>query len=437
MKRELGIFERGQVIADRYAPFHIVGVLRLENAPLPHILRRSIAELQKRHPFLSARLIHEKKRYYFATLIDPPLPVKTMPRWNDEHWVQVVESELSIQIDALTGPMFRCTYLYNETHQRAEIILSLSHFIADAVSASQLLHEMMVICASFSEGMPFDQTQDKPVSVSELSPAPTAESRFPAPYRGWRLSLRVVRYALAQLADEIIYRIRTIGKRTPPFHNGATRGHILPVQFSSDIVEPFAQYARKVGITLNSALNAALLLSVNRHLYAGEKLPMRTFSFADLRPYIEPTLHAENLGCYISMMRYTVDVEGEIDFWRFAKNVHKKIYASLKSGDKFVASAMSESLLMMLVRLDSVRLCASALNYNGTVPVQTSYGDIKVLEMHGFVSTHAFGPEMASQAQLFNDQLFWDFAYLEEDMDQDKAKAIVEEIKGIMGSAVK
>ncbi len=429
MKRELGVFERGQYIADQYAPFHIVGVLRLENAPHPDMLRRSFAELQKRHPFLASHLIHEKGRYYFAALSDLAVPVRILFRSSDEHWIQVTETELEIRIDASTGPMFRCTYLYNEDQQQAEIILTLSHFIADAASASQLLHELMTLCASFSDGVS--------VSVSELSPAPTVESCFPSAYRGWRLSLRSMRYAFAQMTDEISYRIRTIGKRTPPFHKPPTHGHILPVQFSADIVEPFAQRARKEGVTLNSALNAALLLSVNRHLYAGEKLPMRTFSFADLRPYVEPSLHAENLGCYISMMRYTVGVNGEVDFWSFAKDVHKKIYDSLKYGDKFVASAMSELLLTMLVKLDSVRLCASALNYNGTVPVQTSYEKIKVLEMHGYVSAHAFGPEMASQAQLFNDILFWDFAYLEEDMDQEKAKVIVDEIKGIMRSSIK
>ncbi|HSM70272.1 MAG TPA: hypothetical protein VK851_01905 [Anaerolineales bacterium] len=59
-----------------------------------------------------------------------------------------------------------------------------------------------------------------------------------------------------------------------------------------------------------------------------------------------------------------------------------------------------------------------------------------MLEIHGYVSPHAFGPEMASQAQLFNDQLFWDFACFEADMDQDTAQAIVEEIEGIMTSVI-
>ncbi|HKJ39092.1 MAG TPA: condensation domain-containing protein [Anaerolineales bacterium] len=428
MKRELGIFERGQFVADHYAPFHIVSVLRLEGKPRPHILRKSFLELQKRHPFLSVRLMHENERYYFATLIDPSLSLRITPRWNDDHWIQVTETELSTRMDASSGPPFRCTYLYNENQQRAEIILSISHFIADAASTSQLMHELMIICASFS-----DRT---PVSVSELSPAPPLESRFAPGFKGWRLNLRILRYALSQMADEIFYRFRTIGKRTPPFHKRASRGRILPVQFSSDLLESFSQRARKEGVTLNSALNAALLRSVNRHLYAGEKLPMRTFSFADLRPHVQPPLHAENLGCYISMMRYTVDVGGEGDFWPLAKKLHKKIYASLKGGDKFVASAMSESLLKMLVKFDSMRLCASAVNYNGVGSMQTKYGNMKVFAVHGFVSAHAFGPEMASQAQLFNDQLFWDFAYLEEDMNEEKAKAIVEEVKGIMISVI-
>jgi hypothetical protein len=348
---------------------------------------------------------------------------------SDEHWIQVTESELENRIDASTGLMFRCTYLYSEDQSQAEVILAISHSIADAASVSHLLHELMVTCASLPNGTP--------VSVSELSPAPVAESRFPSAFRGWRLSLRIMRYAFAQMADEISYRIRTIGKRTPPLHKHSSRGHIRPVQFPSHIVEPFAQRARKEGMTLNSALNAALLLSVNRHLYAGNRLPMRTFSFADLRSYVNPPLHAENLGLYISMMRYTVNVDGDGEFWSLARDLHKRIYASLKSGDKFVASALSESLLKMLVRLNSMRLSASALNYNGAVPVQSKYGGIKVLELHGFVSPHVFGPEMASQAQLFNNQLIWDFAYLEEDMDQEKAKMIVEEVGKVMKSSVK
>ncbi|HAV78821.1 MAG TPA: hypothetical protein DCX53_15835, partial [Anaerolineae bacterium] len=214
-----------------------------------------------------------------------------------------------------------------------------------------------------------------------------------------------------------------------------SRGRILPVQFPFDLVEPFAHRARKEGVTLNSALNAALLLSINRHLYAGEELPMRTFSFADLRPYVTPPLPAENLGLFISMMRYTVDVNSG-DFWSLVRDLHQKIYDSLKSGDKFVAAIMVEGLMKMVTRFNSFRMGTSALNYTGVVPVQTDYGMTKVVGIHGFVSAYGLGPEFASQAQLFNDRLFWDFTYLEEDMDEGMVKAIVDEIKGILKSVI-
>lgn len=429
MIRKLGIFERAQFIANCYATFHIVSVLQISGSLSPQVLQRSLTELQKRHPFLSAHISDANGWLSFTRLINPEPPFRVLSRLDDEYWRQIVELELATRIDAQSGPLFRCVYLRDESHQHGEIILTLFHSIADAASAGQILHELMTICASLLER--------ETVSLPELLPVSPLESRFPLGFSGWRLNVRILGYAFAQMADEISYRIRTVGKRTPPFHGKSARGHILPVQFPSDLIEPFAQRARKEGVTLNSALNAALLLAVNHHLYNGAKLPMRTFSFADLRPYVEPPLPPENLGLYISMMRYTVDVDGDSGFWSLARRLHKKIYASLKSGDKFIASAMSESLLTMLVKMDAVRLCASALNYNGVVPVQTRYDGIKVLEMHGFVSPHPFGPEMASQVQLFNDQLVWDFAYLEEDMDQKKAKSIVDEIKRVMKSALK
>jgi len=179
-----------------------------------------------------------------------------------------------------------------------------------------------------------------------------------------------------------------------------------------------------------------MLLAVNRHLYAGQQVLMRTFSFASLRPYVQPPLGDEDLACYISLLRYTVLVSGGVDFWSLARNLHKKIYSSLKSGDKFVAATLAEPLMKMVTRAKSFRMAATALNYSGVVPVQASYGNIRVIGLHGFVSVYDLGPEFSSEAQIFKDQLFWDFMYLEADMSREEANAIVEEIKSILKAAM-
>ena len=429
MKRELGTFERALLIADEHAPFHIVSVLQLEGAPSPQIVRNALKVLQDHHPFLSVRLLKEQGRTCFATLIDPGLPFHVLPRWNDAHWVDVAELEMGNRINTSTSPLFRCTYLYDATHERAEIILTLHPTIADSASTARLMHELLRVCASLRD--------EKTVPVSGRAPHTNAvETRFPPAFRGLRLSLRMLRYALTQLADEISYRMQTRDRRIPPLHPKPTRGHIHCIQLPEDLVDELSRRARLEKLTLSSVLNAAMLLAVNQELYAGQPVPMRTFSFANLRPYVKPPLSDKELASYISILRYTVQVEGGIDFWQLARDLHAKIYSSLKSGDKFVANLITEPLIKLVTRLKSFRVGATALNYNGAIPIQPSYGALKVTGVHAFVSAYDLGPELSAQALLFNDQLFWDFVYLDADMTRDEAIAITEEIRTILAHAV-
>jgi hypothetical protein len=428
MKRELGTFERALVIADEHAPFHIVSVLHLEGAPSPQVLRNALKVLQNQHPFLTARLLREKGRYYFVRLIEPGFPLYVLPRWNDRHWVQIAEVEMGNRINVLNGPLFRCTYLYDPTHERAEIILTVFHAIADSASTARLMHELLKACVSV--------TAEKTVPVRGTSALPPAESRFPASYRGLRFVLHELGYALRQLGDEISYRMRTRGKRIPPLHQRPVRGQIISIQFPKDLIEALSHRAQQEEVTLNSTFHAAMMIAVNRELYAGQQSPMRTISTANLRAYVDPPLNDEELACYISMLRHTVQVEGGIDFWSLARDLHKQIHASLKSGDKFFAAAMSEWLIQMITELKSFRVSTTALNYSGASPMDASYESIKVTGVHGFLSAYNLGPELSAQAQLFNDQLFWDFTYLDADMTRDEAIAITEEIRTILLHAV-
>jgi hypothetical protein len=428
MKRELGTLERSFVIADQHAPFHLVSVVHLENAPAPNILKQALKILQNRHSILRTHLLREGETCYFESLAQADLLFHVLPRWNSEHWLPITEAELANRIDVSAGPLFRCIYLYDATKEQGDVILSFFHAIADAASVSQFVHGLLGTCALLVD--------QKTIALYELPPAPPVESRFPAAFRGPGLALNTLGYALKQLVDEFMYRRHTNGKRIPPLHKNPTRGRILSLQLPEDLLEAFAQRARQQGITLNSALNAALMLAVNRHLYAGQRVPLRTFSFASLRPYVQPPLRDEELACFLSMLRYTVVVEGGMDLWALARDLHTKIDSSFKSGEKFAAARMAEQLMKMVTRLKSFRMSATALNYNGVVPVLDYYGQIKVTGLHGFVSVYDLGPEFSAQAQIFENRLFLDFTYLEADMNGEEAKAIVEEIKNILNSSL-
>lgn len=428
LKRELGSLERAFLVADQHAPFHIVSVLRLEGAPSPNVLKQSLQILQNRHSFLKARLIHEKGSYYLATLVEPSLPFYFLPRWNADHWLYIAEVELAKGLLASGGPLFRCTYLYSEVDERGDLILSFYHPIADMSSVNHLLHELLVVCASFVD--------QKTVSLYELPPVSPAEDRFPPAFRGVQLVTHQLGYAYRQMIDDIYYRIQTRGKRTPALNNQLSRGRVLPVQFSEGVTGSLLQRARKEGVTLNSVLNAAMLLALNRHLYTGQQVPMRTLSFVSLRPYVWPPLNDEDLACYISPLRYTNIVSGGMDFWSLVHNLHKKFDVTLKTADKFTAATFAESHVRKLTVSRSCRIAATSLTYSGVVPVQTVYGRMRVMGLHTFLSAYDLGPEIVAQAEIFNNQLFWDFTYLEADMTRQEANAIVEEIKSILNSAL-
>jgi len=417
MLRKLGILEKAMLISNRHAPFNIVSVLRLENAPSPDEVKAALTVLQKRHPLLGAKIVEAGNHPYFEALPVKDFSFKTLERANAESWRIVAEEEMAAGHDTAAGPLFRAVFLYRDGF--GDLVLSVHHAIMDAVSGVNLLDELLRICAGEATGLP----------TLEITPA--MEERFPVPYKGpWR-GIASIKYALSQMADAFRYQWRNRDKRMPPVRLGG-RGSTATLILPEDLVDSLSYQGRKRGITLNTLMNAALMLATNRHLYSDKPVTMRTFTFGDLRPYTEPPMPPENLANYMSLLGITMDVSGNRDFWALAKELQTKIYRTLKSGDKFSAVLMSEMLLKMITRTRFMRFGATALSYSGVVSLKKQYGDTKVNGLHGFVSGYDLGPEMASQARLFNDQVWWDFIYLDTDMDAALAKKIIGEVKAIL-----
>ncbi|MEW5941175.1 MAG: hypothetical protein AB1750_16040 [Chloroflexota bacterium] len=411
MIRPLGAFERALRLSDLYSPFNIVAALELESPPPPAEIQRALAALQTRHPFLRARVELRGKRPWFVEIENPALPFTLIEE--NTNWLDVVERELHRRMDS-AGPLFRWVYIYNAS--RAVLILTFQHAIVDATSAARLLHETLTLAT------------DPLASFPTLQPAPAAQARFPP-------SSGLLRYAARQLADEFRYQLASRGHRRPPLRLGG-QPRVLTATLDSALTESLARRARKENVTLNSLLQAAILQAVNRCLYNGERTPMRTFAFPDLRSYVTPPLDAENLGAYISMLRYTFTLDGTRSVWDLARAVTATLQDSFQRGDKYSAHLMSENLMKMMLRLKSTRMGATALSYTGVNSLEKQYGETKVRALHGFIANIDLGPEFTAQASLFGDELILDMVYLDSDMDRPKAEAIAGEIREILVRAI-
>jgi hypothetical protein len=417
MLRKLGTFERALFISDQHSPFNVVCVLCLEQAPAPEMVRSALEAMRTRHPLLQACI----RDGSFVPSSLPKASFEVISSKESADWMELAAREMNTRLD-VEQELFRGVYKY--TSQHADLILTFHHAIMDAASGMNLLDELMRICSA-------DPSAAIKALHSTLEIVPPVERHFPSSHRGLTGSLRAIRYAFAQMCEEILFQWNVRGKRSPIIHLGG-RGFPMTLVLSETMVDILSRRCRVEKVTLNSLLNAALLLATNRHVYAGINTPMRTFTFADLRPFTVPPTTSESLANYISMLRFTVNVDGHGDLWDLAKVLHTKIYRSLKRGEKFLAVLLSEPMMKMFTTLKSMRMGASALNYGGAVPLEAQYGRIKVTELHAFLSSFDLGPEVSCQARLFHDRLWLDFMFLETDMDKGMAEDLIGEMKAIL-----
>lgn len=430
MRRELGNFERAQVITNEHYPFNAVIVLSISSGPSEETLKEVLKQLRHRHPLLGVHVHKEKGRYFFVPEGTPGIPLKVVERQNSEHWQQVAEEELNHEIDIFKGPPVRLTYLTgSDNRKEREIVITFQHVVIDSTSMANFLHELLTLCEKI-------ETHGLLEGFNPLESLPPAEAFFPPSFQGFRRKWHNFVFILRQIGDEFVYRLRTRGRRKAPI-NAAGRGKILTMTFDKKTSEALNKRSRKRRITINNLFNAAMLIAAQKHLYHGEKLPLRHFNFAVLRPYLTPPLDAQYLGSYFSMMRFTIGMKENAKIWELARRINDITYFSFKRGDKYCANLLSPQMMQAILRFKSFRMASTAMSYTGPLILEEHYGKIEVRDIHAFVSNFVLGPEYTAQVRWFKGCFYWDILYLDSDMNHEQAEVIANEIRTILESAAR
>ncbi len=421
MKRELEGFEIAQAVTNDHYPFNVVASLHLTNGPTEETLKNVFIVMQKRHPALRVSLKKEKTRHVFVMDTAPEIPIKIYHDRDPDRWHKIVEEELHTYVDYLNGPLLRLTYLPAANNGKEKVIIfTFHHSIIDAVSLTNLIHEMLLL---FQNPNTFSIKGE----VIEETFLPPAQNFFPIAHRGVKGRLNLLRFIFRQMADEFNYRLRSRTNRKDKVHL-SSRGKILPLRLTKKQSSLIVKLSRKKRVTVNSLLNAAMLMALQKHIYNGEPTSLRYMSFADLRPYLKPPIPNYNLGSFVSMMRFTINLPSNTNIWELAEGIKNQTYSLLKKGEKFAAYRMSPFMMKATMRFKAFRMANIALSYSGPVPLNKQYGNISLKEIHAFVSNFGVGPEYTALARLFHKQIYFDILYLDTDMDQRMATTIATEI---------
>lgn len=427
MQRELGTFEQAALLSAEQGAWNIVSVLELAGAPTPESLRAALAWLQARHPLLRARIVQKGHKPQFVADVRAPIPLEVLAWSSEQDWQPLVERELNRPFEHTNGPLLRLIYLADPPRQGI-LILTALHAIADGSALEALLQALLQHCAALESGVAIAKLESQPL------PAP-AEMLFPPAYQGFKLQAQMLRYLGAQMQDELSYQWKIRDQRKPPIRRIA-RVKVISFQLPADATGRLVQQARNAGVTLNSLLQAALLVAAQQQLYANAARPFRYMSWADLRPYLDPPAAPEQLACYIAPLRFTVDLCADQEIWPLANRIQAQIYQAGRRGEKFVAAAMTKAVMQMTFGLGRMRLCATALSYSGPTGLEDLPGPYQVRAVHGFITNFGLGPEFAGRAGLFRDELVWDLLYLDSDMNTIGAQQMVTVIRRLLTEAM-
>ncbi|MCB9283624.1 MAG: hypothetical protein H6563_06065 [Lewinellaceae bacterium] len=412
--RLLSRMEQAWTITDRTYPLTAVCILRLENGPSPVVLESEWQKIQAIHPALRIAIRQDGNDFRFEEQVPPPpIRVETPGRNGDSQWETVARQLLNSSIDHSRAPLIRCVYLFDPEVAHSELILAAHHAIVDAASITQLFHQLLNGVAGNEKKSP-----RKPYPFP-----PGSDSLFPKKFKGLSLAYRLAGFFSRQFKEEWRYRkaMKGLPPTTIPSSSENGTGYLtLDEALSTALIRE----ARKRGVSLPGLLSAALLLSVWEKKYDRIESPHRAVIFADLRPHLDPPVAPEVLGCYLSMLRFTTQLDQSSTLWTLAHQLSRSVYHAGKRGERFLYAYLSKALVQMTLRLRNQRLGTTALSFAGPLSLEPQYGKVRIRDIHGYITSNPLGPVFSAFGKLFNGRIGLDIQYLTGELSPEEARSI-------------
>lgn len=396
-------------------PFCVVAILEIENqlsGISQEVIRASLDHLQAHHLLLRARIQEKSGTFTFESISSPsPIPLRwTSPKDTAER--QEI-ARVAMYTDFGDGPLMQALVLPDATdpNHKSDLVLVFHHAIMDSLSASGILRFLL---SSIGEG--------KLPASSQPSDMP---SNFSNNYR--------FQNKLAFLGTELLNELRYPfqGTKGPGITSG--QSGIMSTRLSLETSRKLSVLAGRKKLSLNSIIGAATLMVVLKHLHPNSsKKLVRYIAFANLRSRIRPSFPQDELGCMISMMRFTMSLPQDISLWRLAEKMHQQIIQTARNREHFIAADMAPQFVKTALVLKRMRLSNTALSFMGKLRLNPEYGDLQLHDVRVYISNNPFGPELGVFGKILFGRIGLDITYLFEEMTEQTAGTMLEEIQMVL-----
>ncbi len=289
MKRKLSTIEH--MLDGNLACF-----VRLEGSPGVDQLRFALDRVQRKHPALRALIREEGDRLYYESDSAPEIPLRVVPRVNEDDYHRECRIELTTPF-AYDTPQLRAVWLHSEPE--CDLLLTTSHRICDAMSLLTIFRD--VLHSLHTDG---ELTSYEPVTVQDI----IADYQPPQPWR---------RKLAACLLNGLLRLVPSLDLEPENYE------YYLEWKADRAMSEALKERCREQGVSVH----AALLLALDRALFAvfGKKTPKWIDSQVDPRRGRFAALKADMLFPGGGSFRVPAGQTPQAEFWVRARALNQEM----------------------------------------------------------------------------------------------------------------
>lgn len=295
-----------------YSPFSLVAVVtRIKGTVTPEQLKFAIPQISKKHILLQSKIINDSSGgLWFTTESVEDIPVKSINRTSDSHWMKVVEEESKIPFDFDKRPPIR--FILIQSPEESELIILCHHIICDGISLAFLARDLMTAL-----GNPKENFEPLPY------PVPISFENFPAD-----VSMSgIVKFFIKRMnkkwaANKVVFNQEDYEAINKAYW--ANFQHkIMCIELSESQTAALVKRCKAENVSVNSALTAAFVGA--QIAVIGDHPGHDSIAIAgDLRNRL-PNPPAEGLGFYAGAINLKIKYDSQKGFWENARQFHKKI----------------------------------------------------------------------------------------------------------------
>ena len=293
-------------------PFAIVTmVARIRGNVTESMLGDAVSRVRQRHPNLRVRIVEDENGNPWLTSEGAgEIPVQTVPRESDDHWIRVIQESGQIPFDFDARPAIRFIMVQSPT--ASELIILCHHILCDGLSLAYLARDLMVHLGD-------------PAREVELLPDPVPIGRDSFP-EGVSVNA-VVRFFINRMnkkwaAEKVVFDQEDYRNLSAAYWKHYQH-QVLSVELSETQTSALVERCRKEGVTVNSALTAAFAGA--QTLVQGEKPFHSSIGVAgSLRDRL-PRPAGEVMGFYVGLVQPKYKYDSNRGFWDNARQFHRKV----------------------------------------------------------------------------------------------------------------